>query len=91
VDAPVTAKTVEFFHRGKLAAAHARSQRPYRPTTVPGHMPSSHRRYRDWTHERILREASAIGADTAALAEAISDSPSARRALVRQVGSGKWS
>jgi transposase len=34
-------------------------------------MPSSHRRYRDWTHERILREASAIGADTVALAEII--------------------
>jgi len=34
-------------------------------------MPSSHRRYRDWTHERILREATAIGADTVALAEII--------------------
>jgi len=34
-------------------------------------MPSSHRRYRDWTHERILREAASIGDDTAALAEII--------------------
>ena len=34
-------------------------------------MPSSHRRYRDWTHERILREAGAIGADTVTLAEVI--------------------
>ena len=34
-------------------------------------MPSSHRRYRDWTHERILREAVAIGDDTAALVETI--------------------
>jgi transposase len=71
VDARVTAKTVEIFHRGKLVAAHARNQRPYRPTTVAEHMPSSHRRYRDWTHERILREASAIGDDTAALVEII--------------------
>ena len=71
VDARITAKTVEIFHRGKLVAAHARSQRPYRPTTVPDHMPSSHRRYRDWTHERILREAAAVGVDTAALAELI--------------------
>jgi transposase len=31
------------------------------------HMPSSHRRYRDWSHERILREATAVGEDTAAL------------------------
>lgn len=71
VDARVTAKTVEIFHRGKLVAAHARSQRPYRPTTVADHMPSSHRRYRDWTHERIQREAAAIGDDTAALVEII--------------------
>src|SRR4051794_41271137 len=34
-------------------------------------MPSSHRRYRDWTHERIQRDAAAIGDDTAALVEII--------------------
>jgi hypothetical protein len=34
-------------------------------------MPSSHRRYRDWTHERMLREAAAVGDDTAALVEII--------------------
>ncbi len=68
VEARITAKTVEIFHRGKLVAAHLRSLRPYcaRPT-LADHMPSSHRRYRDWTHERILREAAAIGDDTAAL------------------------
>jgi transposase len=71
VDARLTAKTVEIFHRGKLVAVHGRSQRPYRPTTVAEHMPSSHRRYRDWTHERIQREATAIGDDTAALVEII--------------------
>jgi len=61
VEARITAKTVEIFHRGKLVAAHVRSLRPYRPTTLADHMPSSHRRYRDWTHQRILREARAIG------------------------------
>jgi transposase len=71
VDVRITAKTVEIFHRGKLVAVHARSQRPYRPTTVVEHMPSSHRRYRDWTHERIQRDAAAIGDDTAALVEII--------------------
>ena len=71
VEARITAKTVEIFHRGKLVATHLRSLRPYRPTTVADHMPSSHRRYRDWTHERILREAAAIGDDTAALVEII--------------------
>jgi transposase len=71
VDARITAKAVELFHRGKLVAAHVRSLRQYRPTTVAEHMPSSHRRYRDWTHERIQREAAAIGDDTAALVEII--------------------
>jgi transposase len=34
-------------------------------------MPSSHRRYRDWTHERIRREAVAFGDDAAALMDLI--------------------
>lgn len=71
VEARITAKTVEIFHRGKLVATHLRSLRAHRPTTIADHMPSSHRRYRDWTHERILREAAAIGDDTAALVEVI--------------------
>ena len=71
VEARITAKTVEIFHRGRLVASHLRSLRAHRPTTVAEHMPSSHRRYRDWTHERILREAAAIGDDTAALVEII--------------------
>jgi transposase len=71
VEARITTSTVEIFHRGKLVATHLRSLRAHRPTTVADHMPSSHRRYRDWTHERILREAAAIGDDTSALAELI--------------------
>ncbi len=71
VDARVTAKTVEIFHRGKLVAAHARGRMPHRPTTVAEHMPSSHRRYRDWTHERLQREAAAIGDDTSALVDTV--------------------
>src|ERR1700709_1910828 len=71
VEARITAKTVEIFHRGKLVAAHLRSLRPHRPTTVADHMPSSHRRYLDWTHERILREATVIGDDTSLRVEVI--------------------
>jgi transposase len=71
VEARITATTVEIFHRGKLVATHLRSLRAHRPTTVAEHMPSSHRRYRDWTHERILREAAVVGDDTAALVEII--------------------
>jgi transposase len=34
-------------------------------------MPSSHRRYRDWTHERIREEAVKIGAQTSSLVDLI--------------------
>ncbi|HZD91758.1 MAG TPA: IS21 family transposase, partial [Pseudolabrys sp.] len=71
VEARITAATVEIFHRGKRVASHLRSLRPHRPTTVAEHMPSSHRRYRDWTHERIRREAAAVGDNTAILADVI--------------------
>src|SRR4029077_5592579 len=43
----------------------------HRHTTVPEHMPSSHRRYADWTVGRIRREAASIGPATAALCELI--------------------
>lgn len=66
-----TAQTVEVFHRDKRIAAHMRSYAQRAHTTLPDHMPSSHRRYRDWTLERIKQEASAIGPLTSALVEVI--------------------
>src|SRR5271169_1572585 len=71
VEARITVATVEIFYRGKRVASHQRSLRPHRPTTVPDHMPSAHRRYRDWTHERIRREAALIGSDTVVLVDVI--------------------
>jgi transposase len=71
VEARITSATVEVFLRGKRVASHLRSTRPHRPTTVPEHMPSSHRRYHDWTHERIRREADGLGSDAAALIDMI--------------------
>lgn len=71
VEARITARTVEIFLRGKRIASHIRSLIPHRPTTVAEHMPSSHRRYRDWTHDRIRREAAKIGPDTDTLIEVI--------------------
>jgi transposase len=52
-------------------ASHLRSTVPHRPTTVAEHMPSAHRRYRDWTHERIRHDAAAIGPDADTLIEVI--------------------
>jgi transposase len=71
VEARITAATVEIFHRGKRVASHQRSLHPHRPSTIADHMPSAHRRYRDWTHERIRREAASVGPDTAALVDVI--------------------
>jgi len=69
--ARITARTVELFHRGKRVAAHRRSSSNRKHTTVREHMPSSHRRYADWTPERIQRQAGEIGPETAALVEII--------------------
>ena len=66
-----TAQMVEVFHRDRRIAAHMRSYMKRGHTTLPEHMPSSHRRYCDWTLERIKRESSAIGPHTAALVEII--------------------
>ena len=71
VEARITAGTIEVFHRGKRIASHRRRLRPHRPTTVPEHMPSAHRRYRDWTHERIRHQAQAVGPDAAVLVDII--------------------
>jgi transposase len=69
--ARIAASTIEIFHRGNRVAAHIRSSSNRRHTTVPDHMPSSHRRYADWTPERIRRQAGEIGRNTAALVETI--------------------
>jgi transposase len=71
VEARITQRVVEIFLRGKRVASHLRSTLPHRPTTVAEHMPSSHRRYRDWTHERIRREAAKVGPDADTLIEVI--------------------
>ena len=67
VEARLTPRTVEVFLKGERIAAHLRSSGNGRHTTVPEHMPSSHRRYADWTIDRIRRDAALIGPATAAL------------------------
>jgi len=67
----LTARTVEVFRKGERIAAHLRSSGNHRHTTVQEHMPSSHRRFADWTIERIRREALSVGASTAMLCDLI--------------------
>src|SRR5487761_49621 len=71
VEARLTDTTVEVFHKGLRVASHPRSSLPHRHTTIPEHMPSSHRRYAEWTPQRMMREAASIGPATIALVEAI--------------------
>jgi transposase len=69
--ARITARTIEVFHNGKRVAAHVRSSSNRKHTTIPEHMPSSHRRYADWTPEHLKRRAGEIGRATSALVEII--------------------
>ncbi|MET4222728.1 transposase [Bradyrhizobium sp. LB14.3] len=71
VETRVNPKTVESFLRGKRVASHLPSTLQHRPTTIAEHMPSSHRRYRDWTHERIRSEAAKVGPDVDTLIDVI--------------------
>ena len=71
VEARLTARTVEIFLKGERIAAHLRASGNHKHTTVSEHMPSSHRRYADWTIERIRADARLIGPATAALCELI--------------------
>ena len=67
----ITDRTVEVFHEGKRVAAHMRGSGNRRHTSVTEHMPSSHRRYANWTPERIRSRAAANGPHTGILIDVI--------------------
>jgi transposase len=71
VEVRLTARTVEIFARGGRIATHVRSSGNHKHSTIADQMPSSHRRYADWTIDRIRREAASVGPATAALCELI--------------------
>ena len=60
VEVRLTGRTIEIFARGERIAVHMRSSGNGKHTTVPDHMPSSHRRYADWTIGRIRRDAALL-------------------------------
>ena len=71
VEARLTVRGVEIFCKGERIAVHLRMSGNRKHTTIPEHMPSSHRRYAGWTVERIREDARKIGPATAALCEQI--------------------
>jgi transposase len=74
LDARITERTIELFCRGERVAVHLRGGLRGRHTTIPEHMPSAHRRYAEWTIERIRADAAAIGPSTAKLVALILES-----------------
>lgn len=66
VDIRITAGTVEVLFKSHRVASHARSFLKGKPTTLTEHMPSSHRRYAEWTPERIRCWAATVGPQTEA-------------------------
>ncbi|WP_261334119.1 Mu transposase domain-containing protein [Rhizobium leguminosarum] len=71
VDVRATSRTIEVFSKGQRVAAHQRRYGGSRFGTDPDHMPSSHRRYAEWTPERFRRWGASIGPQTAGLIVAI--------------------
>ena len=91
VDARFTDGTIEVFHKGQRIASHVRSRVAHKHTTIPEHMPSSHRRYAEWSPARMLREAEKIGPATIALFEAtMKRSRIPSRAFAHALASSAW-
>jgi transposase len=67
VDVRLTAATVEIWHEGRRVASHLRIYQKGRHQTQEAHRPSSHRKYLEWTPERILAWGRKTGPATEAL------------------------
>ena len=71
VEARFTTRTVEIFLAGERIAVHMRGSPNGGHTTIPEHMPASHRRYGEWTPAKIREEALRIGPMLSLLIEKI--------------------
>jgi transposase len=63
LDVRASASVVEVFHKGQRIAMHPRSHNQLF-STLPEHMPSSHRQHREWSPGRFLHWAGQIGPAT---------------------------
>jgi transposase len=62
-----TRERIECWHQGKQIALHVRSYKKGAHTTLPEHMPKSHRKHMEWTPGRFLNWATQIGSATTRL------------------------
>ena len=70
VDACYTAVTVEVFYKNRRVASHVRRY-DHQPSTLPDHMPSSHRAHAEWTPSRLIHWAEKNGPATGLLVSGI--------------------
>jgi len=66
-----TATTVETFHRGCRVYSYRRSHARNQYTTIPEHMPKSHREHLKWSPSRLIDWAQTVGPQTKELVAAI--------------------
>ena len=71
LDVRLTVTTLEAFQRGERIAAHVRSYKPGGQTILDEHRPPEHRKFLEWTSERIIAWAAKTGPSTAAVVERI--------------------
>jgi len=71
VDLRVSPVALEVLYKHRRVASHLRSYVPGKHTTCKEHMPSAHRRYAEWTPERITAWAAETGPATATVAAEI--------------------
>lgn len=75
VDVRLTNRTVEVFISGERIASHVRKHgNPGQYSTLPDHMPPSHREYSQWNAERFRSWARSIGKSTLVVVNAIFES-----------------
>ena len=74
VEVRYTSGVVEVLFRGSRVASHRRRFGRGEYSTLPEHMPESHRRYLEWSPTRLINWAGSIGPQTAALVCAILES-----------------
>lgn len=64
-----SAATIEVFHRSERVASHVRGYQRGVHTTLPEHMPHSHRAHAEWTPARLINWGASIGVNTGAVVE----------------------
>jgi len=66
-------RTVSIYTGGERIAFHKRDLRPYKYTTKPEHLPSTHRFVADWSAEKFLKWGKAIDKDVGTYIQGVFD------------------